>query len=312
MIDKYFLLFYRVETPLHMGSDTEIGVVDMPIQREKVTGFPKLEASGIKGSIRKIFEREDKDLTNAIFGPEVDGSEYSSCISFTDGKILLFPVKSVQGIFKWITCPLVLNRFIKDYNLFLERNEEINIVGENQYYSQNKIEDTVDVILEDFKFNLKRIKKLQVLDEIISNIKKDKNVPGYLKDKIVNEEIIILSDDEFKFFTEMYTEINTRIKIGIDGIVEKGALFTEEYLPMETIMYGFVSVGKFMMTEREKNTKKEKEYLCEKMKKKLENKKLVVNEFNYIKEILNEKKYVQLGGNKTLGKGITQLILGGE
>ena len=36
-----FLVFYRNETPLHMGTGTELGVVDLPIQREKHTGFPK-------------------------------------------------------------------------------------------------------------------------------------------------------------------------------------------------------------------------------------------------------------------------------
>ena len=36
------------------------------------------------------------------------------------------------------------------------------------------------------------------------------------------------------------------------------------------------------------------------------------NAFNYVKNILSGNNYIQLGGNKTLGKGITQLIIGGE
>ncbi|SHK23318.1 type III-B CRISPR module RAMP protein Cmr4 [Paramaledivibacter caminithermalis] len=308
-MDKSFLVLYRVETPLHMGSGTELGVVDMPIQREKVTGFPKLEASGIKGSIRRIFKQKDDYLTNAIFGPEDDGSEYSSCISFRDGEILLFPVKSTQGIFKWITCPFVLNRFIKNYNLFLGKNEKFNSIEKNQFYSENKDKDAIEVILEDFKFQLKRIKECSVLNKIISLIKEDENTPNYLKNKIVKEEIIILSDDSFRFFTEMSTEINTRIKIGDKGIITEGP-FTEEYLPIETIMYGFVSVDKFMMDERDENTKKEKERLYKKMTEELKAER--VNEFDYVKKVLNKNSYIQLGGNKTLGKGITQLILGGE
>ena len=47
------LLFYQNQTPLHMGTGTEIGFVDLPIQREKTTGFPKGEVSGIKEAFRK-------------------------------------------------------------------------------------------------------------------------------------------------------------------------------------------------------------------------------------------------------------------
>ncbi len=54
-----FLVFYRNETPLHMGTGTELGVVDLPIQREKHTGFPKGEASSIKGTFRSISEYKD-------------------------------------------------------------------------------------------------------------------------------------------------------------------------------------------------------------------------------------------------------------
>ena len=51
-------LFLIVETPLHAGSGSDLGIVDLPIQREKHTDYPKIEASGLKGSIREIFSAE--------------------------------------------------------------------------------------------------------------------------------------------------------------------------------------------------------------------------------------------------------------
>ena len=42
-------LFLIVETSLHAGSGSDLGIVDLPIQREKHTNYPKVEASGIKG-----------------------------------------------------------------------------------------------------------------------------------------------------------------------------------------------------------------------------------------------------------------------
>jgi len=48
--------FMVVETPLHAGSGTELGIIDMPIQRERHTDFPKVEASGLNGCIRGAYD----------------------------------------------------------------------------------------------------------------------------------------------------------------------------------------------------------------------------------------------------------------
>ena len=55
-------LFLIVETPLHAGSGSDLGIVDLPIQREKHTDYPKIEASGLKGSIREIFKTQVENL----------------------------------------------------------------------------------------------------------------------------------------------------------------------------------------------------------------------------------------------------------
>ena len=54
-------IFIKAETPLHMGSGTSLGIVDMPIQREKHTSYPKIEASGLKGSMREVFTDKIKN-----------------------------------------------------------------------------------------------------------------------------------------------------------------------------------------------------------------------------------------------------------
>ena len=42
-------VFLIVETPLHAGSGSDLGAVDLPIQRERHTDFPKVEGSSVKG-----------------------------------------------------------------------------------------------------------------------------------------------------------------------------------------------------------------------------------------------------------------------
>jgi len=53
-------LFLICETPLHAGSGDSLGIVDLPIQREKHTSFPKIEASSLKGALREAFEEESE------------------------------------------------------------------------------------------------------------------------------------------------------------------------------------------------------------------------------------------------------------
>lgn len=61
---KPFLL--HAISSVHPGSGSEVGLVDLPIQREKHTGFPKIESSSLKGAIRSTVDyrlrgREDYD-----------------------------------------------------------------------------------------------------------------------------------------------------------------------------------------------------------------------------------------------------------
>ena len=46
------VMFIYTETSLHCGSGTSLGVIDLPIQREKYTDYPVCQASGIKGVVQ--------------------------------------------------------------------------------------------------------------------------------------------------------------------------------------------------------------------------------------------------------------------
>lgn len=112
--------FIKVVTPLHAGSGSDLGVVDMPIQRESHTSFPKIEASSLKGSIRSEFtSKNSEEEAEKIFGRGDDAGK----LGFSDARILFFPVKSVKGVFAYITCPMVLDRLKED--LKLGRNESL-------------------------------------------------------------------------------------------------------------------------------------------------------------------------------------------
>ena len=268
--------FIKVITPLHAGSGSDLGVVDMPIQRESHTSFPKIEASSLKGSIRKAFEDKATDdiakqNIHRIFGcddcdkefPKIfnkDNKDFAGKLGFSDARILFFPVKSVKGVFAYVTCPMVLKRWQEDLKLenknftipkITLRDEQCIVFSEKNSINKN-------VILEEYSF------------AIDDKQKPDIKFPYFDK---VKERLVIISDDNFTHFVKNSTEVITRIKIGTDGVVEQGGLFTEEYLPSESVMYA-LAIGE-------------------------------VNKFT--NETLTT---MQIGGNYTLGKGIVELSIG--
>ena len=249
--------FIKAITPLHAGSGSDLGVVDLPIQRESHTGFPKIEASSLKGSIRSEFEsKNNEEEAKKIFGT----GDKAGDLGFSDARVLFFPIKSVKGIFAYISCPMVLDRLQEDLKLGgIDNLEEIKIpssVNDNEciVFENNKNSVNSHVILEEYSFEIQKDK----LDDFLKIPQIDKT------------RLVIISDDNFTHFVKNSTEVITRIKIGKDGVVDKesGALFTEEYLPTETVMYA-----------------------------------LALGDTTEIKEI----EMLQIGGNSTLGKGLVEL-----
>ena len=346
--------FIKVITPLHAGSGQDLGIVDLPIQRERHTGFPKIEASGLKGSIREIFEsyliRKDRKEENKIvvtftidnsfkdrlkneqlfdelkkewkvedkenngkkeihylnlhqaisllFGPENSDKAHAGALGFTDARILLFPVKSAKGVFAWTTCPKVLKRFKQDMAL----------AGENLTYTVPQVEDgeclvtensklvvSDAVILEEYAFKKKKEIGEKLVKELLKFIKIDENSSEKLSNfaGIDRSKIVILSDDDFEDFVNLSTEVITRTRIDNEtGTVKGGALFTEEYLPSETIMYSLALANAIFNEDKgifSRDDKPEEKQVLDFWRK-------------------NMPTVMQIGGNATIGKGIVEIF----
>jgi len=52
VFEKAAMLFLYCETPVHAGTGTSLSIVDLPIQRERITGLPIVQASSLKGVLR--------------------------------------------------------------------------------------------------------------------------------------------------------------------------------------------------------------------------------------------------------------------
>ena len=322
-------MFLIVETSLHAGSGSDLGIVDLPIQREKHTDYPKIEASGIKGGIREVFstqpnlealERgwqitsvEDKDYKKAInlaFGP--DGADqsnlYAGALGFTDARLLLFPVKSVSGVFGWITCPAVLERFKHDLSICQPRIAfNGSLPGKNQVPPNcDLIISDSKIVLEEYTFKVNGTEDCKKLANwIAENVLPSDEVYNYWREKL-RKSFVVLSDDDFRDFVTLSTEVIARIKIKQEtGIVQKGALWYEEYLPSDSLLYSLTLTspifqendadkGIFMLTTQEKKeTRDESEKVME-----------------FFEDGL--PAVIQLGGNATIGKGIVRTKIYGD
>ncbi len=297
-------LFLFCETPLHAGSGNDLGIIDMPIQRERHTGFPKIESSSLKGSLREAFERKattsdtqekihrvfgfdnssaDKSLTtgSGAFANKKD-QDFSGCIAFTDVRILLFPVKSHTGVFAWITCPRVVSRFISEMKEYCKLSDtELVTLQANTTGSGSKVYKNGSVGLEEYIFEgITEEQKVTDFGTWIANKLFPNN--SYWSTKL-KTDIVVLPDDDFADFVQHSTEVITRTKIDNEtGTVSDTALFTEEYLPAESLMYSMVMFAPEFKLNGMTEDKVQKFYT------------------DTLPEIF------QIGGNATLGKGIVR------
>lgn len=230
---------FRNDTALHMGAESTLGYIDLPIQREHITGFPKMEATGIKGVL--VDALKGREWSECLFGSS-DGTKAGN-LRIRDGRLLLFPIKSDVG-FCWITCPFVLKRFIGECKVNANLKDILKQIEEKVTGNTVVVEkcNTNRIVLGDFSYETQKGEEISQLRKVIGNILEEewlKNIP-----------IVIVNDDAFSYFVEMNTEVRTRNVIDNDTGTAKN-LFTVEYLPEESVLYSV-----FEYPKREENVVK--------------------------------------------------------
>ncbi len=308
------IMFMYTETSLHCGSGSSLGVVDLPIQREKYTDYPVCQASGIKGAIREWFEEtfkdhnEDEKKIAYTFGPDFEkrGEEetFAGAATFTDGRLLLFPVRSLNGVFAYTTSRFALSRFKRDAEMagakdipwIVPLETEQKVLGVEG--SSVRIATQRKVVLEEYTYDFQEMDNVaEIAKWIAANaIPKGQEYDHYWRKK-VKSDLVILPDDVFRDFVKQSTEVQARIRINNETkTVDKGALFYEEALPSDSLLYSVVmahdpAVDKSRRPLDLKDSNDVMNFLC-----KLDGKRL------------------QLGGDMTIGKGIVNLkfLNGGE
>lgn len=288
-------------TPLHVGVGSGLGFIDLPIMREKVTNWPIVPGSSVKGVLADAHKATDSGRTadpllKAAFG--FGGNEYSNSGSlvFTDARLALLPVRSYFGTFAWVCSPLLLRRLLRDL-------AEAGVTGLSPVsaLSQDNAlvpESPSSALVSGGKLYLGEL-------DFSSKLSKDAGDwasrlakwlfpadPAWQAE--FQKRFAILPDASFDFLSETATEVAARVRLDPETkTASGGALWYEEYLPSEAVLAGLVWCDR-VYSEAGGQPKPDPSAL--------------LNKFCAV----GQDTHLQIGGKATIGKGRIRCLFGGN
>jgi len=255
------------ETPLHCGAEAGVGYVDLPVQRERHTGYPVIPGSTLKGRLKDdAGSRLADELRRAVFGTmerEVSGNDDPPAagtdsdrqgslrtvpggVSFGDGILAALPVRSTAAPFFWVSCPLALERVLR---LLGTGGHDLSGLGQGAAWGA----EAGPVVLEETALERTVKPGLLASDGVVArllDLLPAASVGFEYTRSIFLERFLVVSDDVFSELAETCTDVVTRIKLNalgttttlkpedypeLDAVDRQGNLFVEEVVPPQTL-----------------------------------------------------------------------------
>lgn len=280
---------------LHVGTGQGIGAVDLPIARSRATNLPLVPGSALKGVLRdeaKSVWKLDKVDIQALFGADSQADKeniHAAAAAFGDAHLLLLPIRSFAGTVAFATCPFILQRYARDVRGMLPGSPKVPTLKDSASLPDNTVlrVSGSQIALEDLDIGSETSTEAKQWAEHITAAVYPQDTED---DKKWREQLcrrfVILPDSIFSFLADTATEIRMRIKIDRETrIVKEGALWSEENLPAESVLYGILAVDK----SRSKSNPKSADQLS--------------------RLIPAGETQIQIGGKHTVGRGLCRLVL---
>ena len=105
--------------------------------------------------------------------------------------------------------------------------------------------------------------------------------------RLFKERFVIVDDDVMSFLCETALPVAARIRIGENGVVERGALWYEEYVPPEAVFCGAVVAENGFGPHRN------------------------INAGDLLNTFCSHTLHCQIGGHATIGRGLVAINFGG-
>ncbi|NKN34655.1 type III-B CRISPR module RAMP protein Cmr4 [Marichromatium bheemlicum] len=245
-------------SPLHCGTGQSTGVVDLPIARARATRLPIVPGSSLRGVLREHLSVSPDNTTRVerLFGPaQIRSNEqaFAGALAINDAHLLALPVRALTGIVCYATSPFVLRRYAEDLRRAGESLPDLPAAPAAgavrlQQDSPNRCESgesPATLVLEDLDLRIESDSggllaawAQQIVERVF---------PGDADSQAqIGPRIALLPDDVFAFLAETATDIRTRIAINPEtGTVDKdkGALWYEENLPADSLLWGVYAVA---------------------------------------------------------------------
>lgn len=270
------ILYLFTRTPLHVGTGASVGAIDQPIIRERHTGYPVIPGSSIKGVLRDACRNDDQLKANedAIFGKQDDAGK----ITFGEAKILAFPVRSAKGSFAFVTCPLALERFLRErpgdgeLKVPNEPKDMECLAGDTVTITRN---GQTGIVLEEYRFNRTAPFPSDWENALL----------GLLDDpvwKAGKGRFVLLSNGDLAHFVKNACEVGQHVGINPEtGTAKPRALFNLEAVPAETLFFASVTALN-----------------------------RATSELGNLGKLISAKPVLQFGGDSTTGLGFCTVKLG--
>jgi CRISPR-associated protein Cmr4 len=298
----YKLLSLQAITSIHAGSGQSLDVIDLPIMRESHTGYPVIFGSAVKGALRANAKQQNLPNIDEIYG-KGDGKKdedvsQASAIAIGDARLLALPVRSLTTQYRLLTCPHLLQR-LKDQLIQIGQGctLAIPIVAEDKIITTAT---TGKIYLEEYRYEIKQ-------NALLEEWQKELQTIFSPSDETTLATLSIVSNDQFAHLCQVATTITPHIKIEENKIVKSGALWYEESLPPETLLYSLI-----IANDSHKPTPKNTEEKGQDKQNGTEDNSNDIQSLSaqdVIEKIENQldqsqnKAYLQIGGNETVGMG---------
>lgn len=291
------LYWLHTLSPTHAGIGRGVGYIDLPIDRDGVTGWPILRGSGFKGvwadHHRATEDARKKDtsvgrMLKAAFGVAGDDNNSNAgALIPTDAKLVCLPIRSFRGTFAWVTSPLclqMLRRTLTMAGVGEVPNAPAGLAdGIAHHTVTTALVESNGIFLEDLDFTPQKCNTATAWAKLIAE-----NV--FAGDTVWQEQFkkrfVVLPDSAFDFLCETGTEIHSRVRIDdATKTVVDGALWTEESLPSESILLGVIQCDRVFGGNGEEITPK-----------------------GLLERFANESLTLQIGGKATIGRGQVRCV----
>lgn len=255
------LLYIAVaRTATHVGCGQGLDDIDLPLLRGKASGLPIFGSGGVKGVLKQHAPTEWACSSNevvALFGPDRNNAgAHAGMLAPQDARLLAMPVASLRGGWAWVTCPDALRRFRRDAVVaagLTDLPDMPPVPGRGHA----AVVEATPLRMQIGNGNL------LALGEKVFSLGGDNAQAGaqsmatwgaklamwsFPDDDddwraAFAQRLVLVGDDDFRYFTITATEQRARVSLNVDRVATENALWREECLPADSLLWGLISAS---------------------------------------------------------------------